>query len=691
MALSASMIPVALSAVRSLISLRTRFVEIRAIGQTNDPLPLLLPPLSENLIRDQANDGKRMQKAFSEDAAFRAALEVRGLIEQFDHFNNDIDPQTGEALSAERHSDMFWRFLGLYYQVKDQQEGRDTEEVDIDGRDIDRFLIRSADKGGAKTGLRLLRATAETLVDFMGENAGVFLSRSPNQLMLATLLREFADQTDLEKDRPNRILKRLVASFAVAAADHGANVTDKPAAILLVASLGQVRRDMGDDFAARIVSHDGFTAVMSDWMGRVANDPYLVELLAEAKGLNSGEFDPTDPTTLPAKLQPMFGALQNTLGVIGNNIGTKDALEDEDVFRAVLGAVLTGMADRSGALFREKMDGDRFVAELLEATIKRVGRTGTVRNHDLIAPVFDTLLAQIAQTVPEIGQEKALGRAEVLLVGLADRIADGDFKKTLSDLEARGGSIYARALVTEVFEVAVSSRDLLLDGEPEKTQEIFDVLFAQVPPMLEAGLSREGALHLLAAVARQYYTDDTAKDAFARDILPVVLSLLTQLTEGRVRIDAEDIEITLTAWIQHFELDRPVWQKLHAAGHLELLVSTLASKLTGGSVPKDLSPLILFEIADTAFGVFSRHGVKVSELAEESGDAKAFLKERLGEVIAQAINAAFEKFGVKARSADLPDIVRKVLDKALSADVIEKLKDGDLRDLVKDAIADLDF
>jgi hypothetical protein len=667
--LPVSSIPIAMSAIRSLIHLRRRIIDIRDTRHTRDPLKLLLPELPRNPIRDQANDPARMQATFSQNQVYRAALDARGLLENFDLFHNNIDPQTGDPLEFERHGELFWRFMGLYYRILDEEANvAIAPDFEIDDRGLDRFIIRSAKSGNGQQGLSILRASAEVLVDFLGDNASIFLAKSSNRLVLSTVLQEFATASDIETDTPKRILKTLIGAVAVGAAEHGSSLSDKPAAVLLIAALGRSRTEFGDDFLARIITHEGFSAVMSDWVKNLAKDPYLTELIAEMKGLDNTDYDPSDPASLPAKLQPVFGALQKVLGVVGDNIGTRGALVREGTFRAVLAAVLNGLTSHSGNLLRKELDGDRFMATLLQSVIAKIGRTGSFQNDDLIAPIFNNLLGSLAEIIPELGQDEALSRAELMLQDLSERLETGEIQAVLEHLKSQGKEQFARDLMIELFGRAQVKLNARLEGDPSWGNNMALVLLAQVPELLDHSLDRNAVLQICDKILGQIVPADTPESSLARDILPAVTGLLRQLGNGRPSRDPKDVEFFIASWIQTMDQDRPVWRTLHSAGLLQPLIAGIGAALSGNAVPRDFSLDLLLTMSLAASRTLSRHGLKLTELAQIADNPDAFLRDRVSELVEQAAKAAFEQLGRAAGGADMAPVLSLLLDTALSCE-----------------------
>lgn len=688
MSIPLAAIPMALSAIRSLIHLRHRIVDIRDTRRSRDPLKLLLPELPHNLIRDQQNDPALMQNAFSQIAHFRAALDARDILEHFDLFHKNIDWKTGGPLEPERHSDMFWRFMGFYYKLEDEDKKIDgIPDFEIDEHGLDSFLVKSAKSGGGQEAVNILRATAEILINFLGDNAGVFLAKSPNKLILSTVLREFATATDIETDNSNRILKTLVGAIAVGAADHGATLSNKPAAALLIAALGRTRRDFGDDFLARIVSHQGFSAVMADWVKSLATDPYLVELLAEMQGLDESSYDPSDAASLPAKLQPVFGALQNVLGVVSDHIGTRDALAREETFRAVFGAVLNGVTNHSSALLKAELEGDKFMATLLETVIAKIGRTGAIQNDDLIAPVFENLLDTLAGVIPELGQDVALNRAELILEDFAQRLESGEIQTALDDLKAFGGEQFARDLMVELFGKAQIRLNAQLEGDASRSNIAAQILLAQMPELLENGLNRDGAVRVFEAALGQILKDETPEGSLVRDLLPMASDLLNQLRQDRPQLDKDTVETFVLSWINKVRQDRPVWQALHRAELLKPVITGIGTVLSSGAMPRDISMEILLEVAHSATATLFRHGIILQELAETANDPGVFLNTKIIELVDQAASAAVGQLGRSAGGADLVQIFAILLDTALSGNSMELMTSAQIDTALERALA----
>lgn len=679
----------AISALRSLVTLRRRVAEIRDFWHLDDPVPLLLPAPSEQILFDEVNDPNRMKAAFSGDPIYRAALDARGLTNQFDAFLQKKDAHTGKELELERSQDLFWRFMALFYQIGKQASRTSSSDIEIDEAGIDYFLVRSSAETGQPQGVNILRAVAETLVDFLGNNAGVFLANSSSKLVLSTILREFAVRTDLETDGSTRLLITLVGTVSVAAADHGDEISENPAATLLFNSLGRVRDSHGEDFVAHIITHAGFTSVVSDWLTNLATDPLMVDLVADLRGLDDGSYDPADPTTLPANLQMALGALTHTVTVIGDHIGSSDPLDREDRFRAVFAAALTGLSRNATALLHQDLDGDRFMGSLLEAVVSTIGRTGVIQNNDLIAPVFLAMLDNLSDVVSDLGQDRALSRAEEILEDFAGRITSDGLQQTLAQVENRIGEKGSRLLVAEVFAAARARGNIDADGEVERLHAIAELMFEEIPGLLTHGLDKEGILRIVGRVMAQVSREDTADRALIINILPSLADLIEGLSATQGHVDAGTVEAIYAVLLARFETDAPVWQALRDAELAQTLIDTVRAVLTSDAVPPRIPAATLVRIAEVMLGKLSSNGITLGEVAGVAGDPAQHLRDLTASVLNQVVRSAFEQLGRNAGGDDMPVIIDRLLRRSLAGNAPAPLSDAELADAVRAIMEDI--
>lgn len=662
MTLPVALVPAALSAIRSLLQLNRKIGSIAAVARLDSDMPVFLPPVADNILRDDLNDRARMETAFSTDTPHRAALLARGLGAKFDEYLNDPNMTSGDRRG------LFFRFLGVFYNIEDADSQPDTENDEITG--LDRFLVQSASIGDGPVALQILRATADTLLDFLGENATVFLAKSQHRDVLATLLREFAAQTDLETDNPERIVKRLLGSVALVASDPAHQVSDKPLAVLLFASLGKVRHEMGDDFVARIVSRDGFDAVVSDWLTRVATDDVLVDLVASIKDLddpkNGHTYDPSRPETLPAALQPIYGVLSETLKTVGGSLQTRTTLQDPDTFQNVFQAVLTGLSTHSDALLRDKLAADQLMAQVLHATLISFPGTGARHSGTLIAPVFDTMLTTLTRILPDLGQDAALSTVQVLIQDLSHHVASDPFQTALAAVTDKKGDAFANLLLAELVGVIGTRSDLLLDGQNAKVHAALGTLLQSAPKLLDTGMTRPAITALFGDIILNIFPEDTTEGGFAAEILPLILTHLDGLGGMRARLGPADIEHIITSYITHFHTNRPIWQTLFDANLLPSVLDALSAGLRGAPTPQRLPPQVVAHLLSALTTAVGKHGIDLTDIAVGRANPTEFLQTHLQNLTARALTRVYARLGRGGDASHLTPLAERTLDLLLT-------------------------
>lgn len=660
MALPVALIPVAISAIRSLVLLNRKVGRIATLARLDEDVPVFLPKVPDNIIR-HSDDRRRMEEAFSGDTPERQALQQRGLAHLFDQYADKDDP-----LPDEQRRMLFFRFLNVFYQIEDAA-GATGQAEPGDASGLDSFLVRSARLGQGSTGLRILRATAETLVDFLGENATVFLARSNHGAVLSTILREFAAETDLEEDNPERIIKVLLGSVALAATDESQTLSDEPLALLLFASLGQVRRDMGEDFVAGIISRDGFDAVVSDWLTRLANDDLLVELVADIRGLEGSDYDPSRPETLPARLQPVYGVLSETLKVIGSRVKPGDALSGEEALRAVFGAVLDGLSNHSAALLADELAGKELMAQVLNATLTQLAGHPAIRSDALAAPVFAAGLNALAQALPRIGPDDALSKAETLVRDLALAVASDPFQEAMSRITQKRGARFADALAAELVNALAHRAAYLSEDIGGHGRFVLQSVLSAAPDLLDRGLNRETLTAIFSDTVALIYPADTPEGSFTAEVLPLILPLFDGMGDAAARLGPDGVEAILRSYITHLGTNRPVWQEVFERGLIAEIITAIAGGIRDADTPVRLPPDTIVGLVSAALVATGRNALDIAEVPDDPALAKAAIRDLIRRDTRRAIDRAVARLGRGAGTEDLPDLVEAALDLLFSA------------------------
>lgn len=335
-------IPLALSAIKALLRYRRRIDEILSMKETTEKIPFLLP---EPPMDDKPYWNDMIQFFELKDGTGTALLLVKNLQTTFEQFVRVVkegkEPDYGSRKAFYR---LYCEASGKRIQVIGPVQP--SAEV-VAGANPDMILayyvVSSHRLSQNPAVTRILLATADTLLEIAGQNAGLFISDPKTRAIVETLIDEFAVKRDFDDDKSELILKALLGSAIVAVAENPGKLAEKPALKPLFSALGDVRKDLGDDFVAKIISHEDFNALVSKYLTHVANDPSFITkneffktVLSKTLLELSGKFETIqkDPKAILGVLEvALTASAANVDGILCRKFGDKHLLV------AVLGAV----------------------------------------------------------------------------------------------------------------------------------------------------------------------------------------------------------------------------------------------------------------------------------------------------------------------------------------------------------------
>ena len=186
MAFPIAMIPLALSAIRGLLKFRGQLDSIFLTKEASTGLPFLLPPEPDSIA--EHIDG---MKAFFETDEGKSILEFTGKTAVFASLST-ISPAEEKEL------------IRIYLEVK----GLELKKVGPEWSDLAvtptlsqdaqlAYFMVSSDRLSRNPAVtRVILASAETLLEFAGDNAAFFVSNPKTASIVGSVLKEFAGDTD---------------------------------------------------------------------------------------------------------------------------------------------------------------------------------------------------------------------------------------------------------------------------------------------------------------------------------------------------------------------------------------------------------------------------------------------------------------------------------------------------------------
>ena len=443
MAFPIALIPVALSAIQSLVKFRDRVDVILSLHKASEPLPLLLPPPPPDYgpyaqpMRDffQSPSGVQLLSLHNRKGAFAKVL---------------ADPDNAEDdLFHERRKlyDLYFAANNIQPELEEPDDSNTTVSASDprlrpDGQlQLAAYVVESHRLSRNPTVTRILLATADTVLEVAGANAGLFISNPKTRSVVESVLQDFAGEQDFDDESSDRIFKRLLSATVVAALDTPGIIPEQPVLKPFLRALADVRTQLpdGDDFVARLITMQGFEQMISSFLGHVAEDPSFI-----------------------AKDELAKKVISATLAEVAKNV--PDLSNDPKAFIGVLEAGLkAGAADVGGVLERE-LAGKPLIAALLKSVAKSVAQSPApfqqLVKGDLFAAVYKTALEAISANPALFGDDaKTQAFAGALVAALNDAV-----KK--NDLHALFSPERLQALLTEGVALVAAHPGMLGRGDP---------------------------------------------------------------------------------------------------------------------------------------------------------------------------------------------------------------------------------
>ncbi len=468
------LIPVAISAVQSLIRYRVRVDHILAVKKTSDALPFTLPPLPKVNFEHTS----LMAEYFNTEQG-QLLLDAANMSGTFVDFRSGSPRRT-----MKKTTDL----LKLYYRTTG---GRPKSSVTRGGSSLNSnaervlayYMVDSYRLSASSATTRILLATADILTEFAGNNAAAFISNPKTASIVTTLLREFAARHDFNEQSLDNVFKKLLGSAVIAVLDNKDSLPDHPALLVLYSALGDVRQKKGkngDDFIAKIISAEGFQSVVSSYLTTTSRDPAFMEMLAKLSGSESLD----EPKR--KLIREVFGA---TLTSLGEDF--QDVLEDPAKLTGVLEAAVTTAAKNANGVIRVLGDEKPLLSVVLEAVASRVTSRknlfDSIGSGELLGAMYKASLEAVAANPKAmITQLDVNTTVEKIVAGLAQELSRSSLTTTLEGLKNEKGLPLVSQLVSRAIQVLGENPQVLMGNN--------DFGNAMIGSVLEAGadLIRDG-------------------------------------------------------------------------------------------------------------------------------------------------------------------------------------------------------
>lgn len=618
-------LPVALSAIQSLIKFRGRLDTILSLNQTTVGLPFALPPVP-------ANDGPHIDpmRAFFGTETGRDILIIRGL--ETDWAALSPDPRAGSVQAS------LGRLLKAYYEscdIRPESLGPNEEtnrafvaKGPSKELRLAYYVVESDRLSRNPAVTRVLLAAADTLLEFGADNAGLFVANPRTRALVESLLTEFAVKRDWDDAGGAQIFKTLLGSAAVAALENPGAVPDKPVLKVLFRALGDVQQSLGADFVAQLVTREGFQALISRCLVRSADEPSLL---------------PDTPV-----LQEALGAM---LREAGENLDS--LLGDPGALAGVLEAGLSAAATAAIPLVDRKVAGEPLLAVVLKSTLDRTQKAaaanqlfGRIADGGFFAALYAATLQGVAANPAALASlaklDAHVAKLIATLAGELAAIAPGRTPSTET----------LRALAVRALEV-VAQEPEFLGAQSEFAAKVIGAALASAAQALTSGFTRDDLVAITETVVRTAATNLNLVEL--DDRLRGVLAALGQTLadEGLARVTtAAGRKALFVAGLEALAINPRVWRGLAEKDLVQPLVLGVIRAFATNPVGLLSGPALVPAFAATLVAAAQRGRALLD---------KRTTPDALGNVLTAALATAEKAIGDSIDGKTLPEYLRRVV------------------------------
>ncbi len=586
-------IPVAISAIQALLKYRERVDQILALKEASEEIPFLLPPAPFDFLahRDELFE-------FFESEQGGLVLELHGRSSDFEKFKTN--PTSAENFEL-RHE-----FLQLFYEASDtapivlgpQSEARSVRSSSE--MRLSYYVVASHRLSRNPALTRILLASADTLLEVAGANAGLFISNPKTQAIVSTLIDEFAGKRDFDDDSAELILKGLLRSAVVAAMENQDSITEEPALVALFGALSDMRDEYNDEFVAQILTKTGFQTLVGKYLTEVAEDPsFLVE---------DG---------------PFREILSATLKDLGENFVT--IFDDPKALFGVLEVALTSAAGQAKEVMQKDINGKPLLSAVLVSVLNEIEERGqqdqllkSFTSGKIVTGIFQASMGAIAANPRMLANAAEIDELSATLVaGLADILSH----KELTDV------------VTTQTLRDVSSRSLLVlaensaawAGSNEFTTKLVAGVLKAASSAVEDGLSSDDVADLV-DVAIRTATANLALVNVDVHLEGVLEAVGAQLSEQGVRalLAPQSRKEVILSSLEAVARNPKVWSKFAEADLVQPLVAAIFQGLATDSTALLTGPAMVEGLRSVLTAAALR-GQRLIDKEVDSDDMKKLL------------------------------------------------------------------
>ncbi|MFY9608693.1 MAG: hypothetical protein WAU45_08785 [Blastocatellia bacterium] len=642
--------PLAISAIKALLQFRGRVDTILSLKEATAELPFALPPPPT----DDAPHLDAMLSFFQSEKG-QLPLNIRGAVADFKAVL--ADPHAQEVQGPRK------RLFQLYYEAADVRPtslGPDSRQA-VAGPSTEMriayYIVESERLSRNPALTRILLASADTLLEFAGENANLFISNPKTQAFMGTLIEEFAGKRDFDDEGAEAIFKSLLGSTIVAVAQNQGKLADQPALKPLFAAIGDLRDQLGDDFVARIISLDGFESLIGAYATHVAEDPSFI--------------------TRNELAQKVLAA---TLKEVGLNL--RQLTDDPKALFGVLEVGLTTAAANVSGILERKLGDKPLLAAVLTSLAKEIAASGQrhqvfagIAHGQLVPALYKATLQAIAANPDKLfGPGKTDSFVAQLVSGVAGALSQQELAQVFT-------TETLQLLASKSLEVLSVHPELIARNNAFATRLVGAVLKAGAIAFAD-GLSTDDLLAVIEAAIKT--ASENVGLINMDDRLAAVLGAIGQsLAEANLRVvlTPDGRKDVLLAALQAIATNPTVWDRLQKKNLVQPIVQNVLAGLATDPSHLLSGPVLVYSIRSVL--------VVLALRGQQLIDGKV-TADTIKQLMTRALDQANQEIGKSIDGENLPDYLRRIVSSYLKApfpltgggaDVFAELSAGVLKGL----------
>ena len=620
-------IPLIISGVKALLRFRGQIDTVLSINEATTGLPFALPPVPRN-DAPHLNDMLAFYQSDQGKLLLQLKPDLQGDLTLILPNPNATTPAANGARG---------RLFINYYEAAGVQpdffgpvppDSKGIAALSTPEMRLAYYTVESQRLSNNPVLTRILLVSADTLLEFLGENAQTFISNPQTSSVVASLINEFAGKRNFDDDGIEVIFKSLLGSTILAFANNPGELANKPALKALFAALGDVRDNLGNDFVAKIISVEGFEGLIAAYATEAAKDPSFLSKDKIAQDVLTAVLTKIGKT-LPQIIddpKALIGVLEVGIGAAAANVPA--ILEGKINGQPVLAAVLTGVFQEISTLGQQN------------------SLFASIANGQVVTDLYKLVLQAVAANPPKFTQQAT---TQKFIADLVKGLANALSQQAVTNLFS---TETLKVIASESLTVLATDAQFLTNNNQFATK-LLEAIFKASSSAIADGLSKDDLIDV-ATVAVKSAADNVALLNINAQLAGAITSIGDAVAASGLQnlTNAQGRKSILISSLQAVAANPVVWGQLQSGSLVQPLVQAILKGLATDPA-KLLSGSLLTESFSQILLAVVRRGQQIVSKTVKAPDIE--------QLLTLALAQANLEIGKSIDGENLPDFLEKVV------------------------------